>query len=375
MTTASASAWTISRMARHENGGSPAVSYSGGVTVWGAATRNQCRDERRTRLGERWDQLLRRPLDHLRRAVLWKRAEVLVESRARVRSYFVDEGLGVGLEGARAPVRALESHLSLRRPLRRLEFPERSGHLFGGEVGTAVAVLAEVEPVCVPGRQAHHAGPGSPDPDGRTRPLRRLRCADRVVDAVVLAVKGRALILPEPLRDLDPFAELIDAIAGRREVVSVGPVLILLPPGPDSDLEPTTGHVVDVRRHLRLPRGVPVLHGGHEDTESDRGRVPRESGKERPRLEAVAIGRPTWTAEEMVAYPERHEAGLLGALCEVADPRVRPPRRGRHDDSEFHSPSVSGTLLRAGAKRSAQAADRRARGPRTTGSESPSRSG
>src|SRR5207237_10453782 len=123
-----------------------------------------------------------------------------------------------------------------------------------------------------------------------------------------------------------------------------------------------------------VQRRVAVLDGGDENAESDLGRVPRGSGEERPRLEAVAIGRPAWTAEEMVAHPERREAGLLGALCEVADPRVRPPRRGRHDDSEFHSPSASGTLLRAGAKRTAQAADRRARGPRTTGSESPSRS-
>src|SRR5438876_5750758 len=44
MTTARASAWTISRMARHENGGSPAVSYSVGVAVWGAATCDQCTD-------------------------------------------------------------------------------------------------------------------------------------------------------------------------------------------------------------------------------------------------------------------------------------------------------------------------------------------
>ena len=224
-------------------------------------------------------------------------------------------------------------------------------------------MLAEVEPVGVPGRQAHHAGPGSPDPDGRTRPLGRLGRADRVVDAVVLAVEGRAIVLPEALRDLDALAELIHAIAGRREVVPVGSVLIFLPPGADPEFEPAAGDVVDARRHLRLERGVAVLDGGDEDTESDRGRVPRESGEERPRLEAVAIGRPTGTAEEMVAYPERREAGRLGALCEIADPRVRPPRRGRHDDSEFHSPSVSGTLLRAGAKRSAQAADRRAARP------------
>src|SRR5439155_19903565 len=99
---------------------------------------------------------------------------------------------------------------------------ERSGDRSGGDVGTALAVLAEVEPVGVPGRQAHHAGPGSPDQDGRTRPLGRLGRADRVVDAVVLAVKGRAIVFPEPLCDLDGPAELVHATAGRGEVVSVG---------------------------------------------------------------------------------------------------------------------------------------------------------
>jgi len=90
-------------MARHENGGSPAGAYSG---------------------GERWDQLLVRTLDHLRRALLRKRAEVLLEPGAGVRADLVDEGLRVSLEDARAPVRPPEPSLPLYRSLDRLELAE-----------------------------------------------------------------------------------------------------------------------------------------------------------------------------------------------------------------------------------------------------------
>src|SRR5438093_5569226 len=76
MTTARASAWTISRMARHENGGSSIGTYSGEVTVWGAATPNQCRERSRPNCarrvngasgsGERRDQQVPRALERVR---------------------------------------------------------------------------------------------------------------------------------------------------------------------------------------------------------------------------------------------------------------------------------------------------------------------
>src|SRR3977135_458026 len=160
-------------MARQEKGGSaPTVSYSGGVTVWGAATPDQCREEPRS---------LRRTPESIPRAnarpsrprAPWetRRGPGRVRRRrttgAAVRADLVDEELGVTVQVARAPVRALETLLSLRGQLRRLELAERSGHLVRGQVRTACAVLAEIESVGVAGGEAHHAGSGSPHPDGR----------------------------------------------------------------------------------------------------------------------------------------------------------------------------------------------------------------
>src|ERR1700716_149352 len=150
----------------------------------------------RVRLGERRDQSIARTLDHLGCALLGKRAEVLVESGAAVGADLVDEGLPGAVQRARAPVRTFETLRSLRGHLGRLELAEKSGHLVRGQVRTAYAVLAEIEPVGVAGGEAHHAGSGSADPDGRPRPLGRLRRAYRVVDAVMLSVIGRAVVLP-----------------------------------------------------------------------------------------------------------------------------------------------------------------------------------
>ena len=138
----------------------------------------------------------------------------------------------------------------------------------------------------------------------------------------MLSVIRRAVVLPEPSRDLEALPELIHAIAGRWEVIPVRPVFVFFPAGADSELEPSTRNVIDARGHLRLQRRVAVLHRGDEDAESDLRRISCESGEERPRLEAVSVGRSARAAEEMVAHPEGAESGLLRTPCQVADLRV-----------------------------------------------------
>src|SRR5882762_8846975 len=96
-------------------------------------------------LGERWDQLLARALDHLRRTLLRKRAEVLIQANAGVCADLVDESLAVPVEGARAPVRALEAPVALDGPFICLERAERGRHLLGSEVCAPGAVPSEVE--------------------------------------------------------------------------------------------------------------------------------------------------------------------------------------------------------------------------------------
>src|SRR2546425_10990563 len=101
-------------------------------------------------------------------------------------------------------------------------------------------MLAQVESVGVPGREAHHTRSFAPDPDRRPRALRRLRRADRVVDAVVLPVVRGALLSPEASGDLESLLQLIDALARRREAVSIGAVLLFFPSRADAELESAT---------------------------------------------------------------------------------------------------------------------------------------
>src|SRR5205823_3591972 len=146
--------------------------------------------------------------------------------------------------------------------------------------------------------------PGAAHPDGRPRMLRRLRRADRVVDAVVLSVIGGALSAPETSRDLERLFELLHADARWWEVVPVRVVLLLLPSGAHAELQPATGYVVHAGRDLGLERGVAVLDGGDEYTQTDALGVPRERRKERPGLEAVLVRRAVGPAEKVVAHPE-----------------------------------------------------------------------
>src|SRR5438874_13276950 len=106
------------------------------------------------------------------------------------------------------------------------------------------ARVRHVEPVGPLRGDPHHTGLGPADPD-RQRPLFWLGRADRFIDAVVLAVVRRAFVSPETRADLERLDQLRHAHAGLREVVAVGAVLDLLPPGADADLELADGDAVD----------------------------------------------------------------------------------------------------------------------------------
>src|SRR5438445_10651698 len=74
--------------------------------------------------------------------------------------------------------------------------------------------------------------------------LERLGRAERVVDAVMLAVIGRPLVLPHARADLERLDHLGDARRGVGELVAVRSVLDLLPAGTQTEVEPPLAHAV-----------------------------------------------------------------------------------------------------------------------------------
>src|SRR2546430_17489394 len=86
------------------------------------------------------------------------------EPEAAVGPDLFDERLAVALEGARAPVRALEPSLTFHGAFDRLQLVEGSGHLVWSQVGAPGAVLSEIEAVGVPRGEPHDTRPGPADP-------------------------------------------------------------------------------------------------------------------------------------------------------------------------------------------------------------------
>src|SRR5438093_4803354 len=169
-----------------------------------------------------------------------------------------------------------------------------------GAARAAGAAPPDVEAVGVPGGRAHHPGSAAADPDRRVRSLCRLWGADRGHDAVVLAPERRPLLRPKARADLERLAELRHSITRPPELVTVGGGLELLPSRTHAELDPATRHLIDARDGLRAQRGLAALRRRDETAEPDRRGVARERGKERPRLEAVAIGE-AFAAEAVVA--------------------------------------------------------------------------
>src|SRR5438094_4229674 len=163
MTTASASAWTISRIARQDEGAcSRGSSYSGRMTVWGVAnsssvygrsvsTPEQARSGQCENLG---DEPCRRALDHLRGAIPGKGAEVLIQSGAGVAVDLLEDRRAVALQRARRPVRAHQAALPFCGALDPRKLGECFGHLLRREITPVATATAQVEAVRVAGREA-----------------------------------------------------------------------------------------------------------------------------------------------------------------------------------------------------------------------------
>src|SRR6266542_3805381 len=247
-------------------------------------------------------------------------------------------------------MRSLQPALALDGRARGIDIAHRLAEPVERDRPAPAVATTEVEPVGVARTETHDALPRPADPDGHVRLLRGLRRAHRVVDAVVLAVIRRAVLRPETHADLERVLELLDPCARRLELVPVRPVL-LLPAGADPELDATVRHLVDAGDDLRQQRRIAVLRRRDEHAEPDPLRVTRECGEQGPRLETVAVGYALLPAEEVVAHPERLEAGPLGLSGEVAQLGVRMARRGGEDDRDLHDGDAMSATMRAATSR------------------------
>ena len=100
---------------------------------------------------------------------------------------------------------------------------------------------------------------------------------------------------------------------GRREVVAVGPVLVLVPAGPDPPVEPPAADDVDVGRDLGQQCRVAVRGAAHHLAEAHPAGPLAEGRQRGPALEHRLVRRDR-DVVEVVVDPERVVAERLGQL-------------------------------------------------------------
>ena len=92
-----------------------------------------------------------------------------------------------------------------------------------------------------------------------------------------LALEGRRLLREQPD---DHFARLLEAVAAltrRAKIDPVGPRFLLVPPGPDAELEPAPRRRCQGGRHVGQDGRVAIVDAGNQGSEARRsspGRVP-----------------------------------------------------------------------------------------------------
>ena len=135
----------------------------------------------------------------------------------------------------------------------------------------------------------------------------------RIHQPVEPALERRPLLALEPVDDLDGLLEATHAVAGRRQVDAVPPVLILVPAGPDAEDQSTPADVIDghglLQQHDRMPEGV----ARDERADADPRCLRRDGGQQRPCL-VHRRPRPAIGVDEVVDEPAVIEPELLREL-------------------------------------------------------------
>ena len=177
------------------------------------------------------------------------------------------------------------------------------------------------------------------DPHRRVRVLHRLGVALGPGHLEVAAVVGGVGLRPHELHDLDGLAQHPDPVRGRREVVAVGPVLLVVPPGTDAPVQPAAGDDVHGGGDLGHQGRVPVAGAADHLAQADGGggRGQRRDGA--PALEDGLVGGHRHVVD-VVVDPHRVESQLLGQAggADGGGPLVLWVL----DAGELHLPSLGG---------------------------------
>jgi len=102
------------------------------------------------------------------------------------------------------------------------------------------------------------------DADRRMGALDRLGLVAGIGELVVLALEGRRLVLEEPDDNFAGLLEAVATLARRAQLDAVGPRLLLVPPGPDPELQTSPRNDVEGGRHFGEDRGVAIMDAGHQ---------------------------------------------------------------------------------------------------------------
>src|SRR5436305_979426 len=107
------------------------------------------------------------------------------------------------------------------------------------------------------------------DPDGRVRSLDGFRMIARSCQLVVPPLKARPVLRHQQADDLHALLQALGALLERRERDPQLLVLRLVPGGPQAELEPATGDVVDGDRLGRQNGWVAVGDTGYQHPEAE----------------------------------------------------------------------------------------------------------
>ena len=152
------------------------------------------------------------------------------------------------------------------------------------------------QPVAV-GPEHHRHAPG------------RLREQHRVLDVREAPLERHAFAREQTTDDLERLLEPRSALPERDAERAE---LRLVPAGADPEDEPSAAHLVDRRRHPGEDPGRVERRAGDQRAEPDAFGGRREGRERRPRVPRPAFGASVASVQQVVAEPDRVEAGGLG---------------------------------------------------------------
>ena len=169
--------------------------------------------------------------------------------------------------------------------------------------------------------------------------LHALRLVDRATHLEVFALKGRVVLRPHAVDDLQRIAQLLQA---RRPVgigVAVGAILVLVPARADTEDQPPVAHHVHGRGHLRQQCRVAVAVARHHLPDAHPLRIARQC-----RRAASSTQTPS-PVPASARYGSGHRARLSRSPAapplgpRASSPHTSPPDR-ENRASPFASPAA-----------------------------------